>query len=134
MKIKASTYLVGMVLVGIGVAMAVTNPNEKSYQNYAAQQLTRYLQEEECVKLDVSYQDLCKLLDRNEGQTLLKRVVADNTERQNYWLFSIYKTNFSTAKLLPSFLSNFVTVPQITYETETVGLFSQFQTYKAEQQ
>jgi hypothetical protein len=134
MKIKTSTYLTGAVLAGIGIAMAVTNPNQTAYQTYAARQLTQYLQEKECVKLNASYQDLCKLLDRNEGQALLRRVVADNTQRQNYGLFSIYKTNFSTAKLLPSFLSSFVTLPQITYETETAGLFGQFQTYKAEQQ
>ncbi len=134
MKINVGAYLTAMGVVGLGVAMAVTNPTEAAYQEYAAQQLSQYLQEKECVKLDASYRDLCKLLDRSEGQSLLKDIVAKNTERQNYGLLSIYKTNFSTANVLPPFLSNFLSLPQLSYRAETVGLFSRFQTYRVEQQ
>lgn len=123
-----------MVLVGLGVALAVTNPSEAAYKDYAARRITQQLQEKECIKLDESYRDLCKLLDRPQGQALLQRLVADHTERQNYLLFSLYQTNFSTENMLPSFLSGFLSLPQISYQTETVGLFGQFQTYRVEQQ
>jgi hypothetical protein len=134
MKINVGAYLTVMVLAGLGVAMAVTNPTEAAYQEYAARQLTQHLQEKECVKLDAPYRDLCKLLDRNEGQSLLKDIIAKNTERQNYGLLSIYKTDLSTASVLPPFLSSFLSLPQLTYRAETVGLFSRFQTYRVEQQ
>jgi hypothetical protein len=114
--------------------MAVTNPGEAAYRDYAARRLTQQLQENECVKLDASYRDLCKLLDREQGQTLLKRLVDDNTERQNYLLFSLYKTSFSTNDVLPSFLSGLLSLPEISYQTESIGVFGQFQIYRVDKQ
>ncbi|MBW4464447.1 MAG: DUF4359 domain-containing protein [Pegethrix bostrychoides GSE-TBD4-15B] len=133
-KLRVAPYLAGMALVGLGVAMAVTNPGEAAYRDYAARRLTQQLQENECVKLDASYRDLCKLLDREQGQTLLKRLVDDNTERQNYLLFSLYKTSFSTNDVLPSFLSGLLSLPEISYQTESIGVFGQFQIYRVDKQ
>jgi hypothetical protein len=131
---KIGGYLAAMVLVGLGVAMAVTNPDQAAYNQYAAHLLSQQIQEKECVKLDDSFRDLCKLLERQEGQALLKQLVAKNTERQNFWLWSIYKTNLSTGDIVPDFLSNLLSLPTVSYHAETIGLFGQFQTYKAEQQ
>lgn len=131
---KVGAYLAGIILLGLGVAMAVTNPNQETYNQYATLRLTQYLQEKECVKLDDSVRDLCKLLEQEQGQNLIKRLVADNTQRNNYLLLSIYKTDLSTRDVLPSFLSNLLSLPTISYEFETVGLFGNFQTYKAKRQ
>jgi uncharacterized membrane-anchored protein len=131
---KVGAYLAGMVFVGLGVAMAVTNPNQEAYNQYAARRLAQYLQEEECVKIEDSVRDLCKLLEREQGQNLLRQLIASNTERQNYLLLSIYKTNLSTSDVLPSFLSGLLSLPSLSYQFETVGLFSNFQIYKAERE
>lgn len=112
--------------------MAVTNPDEAAYRTYAAERLTQYLQTQECVKLDESVRDLCDLLEREQGQALMKRLIADNTQRRDYLLFSLYQTNFSTGDVLPGFLSSLLSIPQIAYETETIGIFGRFQTYRAE--
>lgn len=130
---KIGALLTAMAATGLGVAMAATNPNEQAYRDYAAQRLTQHLQEQECVKLDNSMRSVCNLLDSNEGQKLLKRLVTENTERQNYGLWSIYKTNLSTQNVLPSFLSALIEVPDIAYKAETIGIFGNFQTYRAEQ-
>jgi hypothetical protein len=134
MKTKFGVYLSAIILVGLGAVMAITNPTPDSYTQYAARRLTQELKEKECVKIDDGLRDLCKLLDGNEGQSLVKRLVTNNTERQNYFLFSIYKTDLSTRKLLPSFLTNLISVPSVSYTTETIGLLDNFQTYKAERQ
>lgn len=131
---KVSAILSAMVAAGVGIAMVATNPGEEAYRNYATQRLTQYLQEKECVKLDNSFRDLCKLLEQRQGQNILKRLVAENTQRQNYGLLSIYQTTFSTEDVVPSFLQNLLSLPTISYHTETVGLFGTFQTYKAERQ
>lgn len=131
---KVGVYLAAMVFVGLGVAMAVTNPNQETYNQYAARSLAQYLQEKECVKIEDSLRDLCKLLEREQGQTLLRQLVAQNTDRQNYLVFSIYKTNLSTRDVVPSFLSGLLSLPNLSYQFETVGLFSKFQTYKAERE
>ncbi|MCU0526330.1 MAG: DUF4359 domain-containing protein [Elainella sp. Prado103] len=131
---QVPALLMTVVLAGVGVAMAVTNPDEAAYRDYAAQRLTDYLQEEECTKLDDPLHHLCTLMEGEQGQALMKRLIADNTQRRNYGLFSLYQTNFSTSDVLPDFLSNFLSVPTITYETDTIGVFGNFQTYRAEQQ
>lgn len=112
--------------------MAVTNPSQERYHQYAAQRLSQHLQQKECVKLDDSLRNLCKLLEREQGQTLLKRLIADNTERQNFLLWSIYRTNLSTSNILPSFLNGLLSIPSVSYQAETVGVFGQFQTYRIE--
>ncbi|MBF2047446.1 MAG: DUF4359 domain-containing protein [Leptolyngbya sp. IPPAS B-1204] len=133
-KTKIGWYVAAMALVGIGAAMAVTNPDQERYNQYAAQRLSQHLQEEECVKLDDAVRELCKLLEREQGQALLTRLIADNTERQDFLLWSTYTTNLSTQNLLPSFLSNLLSVPTLSYRAETVGLFGQFQTYRIERE
>lgn len=130
---KIGGYLIAMSLAGLGVAMAVTNPDQDSYNQYAARLLSQQLQEKECVKLDDSFRDLCKLLERKEGQSLLRQLVSKNTQRQNFLLGSIYKTNLSTRDVVPSFLNNLLSLPAITYEAESIGLFGQFQTYRIDQ-
>lgn len=130
---KVGRYLAAMAFVGLGVAMAVTNPDQENYNQYAARLLSQQLQEKECVKLDDSFRDLCKLLERKEGQTLLRRLVAENSQRQNFLLGSIYKTNLSTRDVVPSFLNDLLSLPTVTYRAETIGLFGQFQTYRIEQ-
>lgn len=131
---KVGAYLAAMVFVGLGVAMAVTNPDREAYHRYAARNLAQYLQEQECVKIEDSYRDLCKLLEREQGQALLTRLVVENTERQNYFLLSIYETNLSTRDVVPSFLSGLLSLPSLSYQFETVGLFGKFQTYRAERE
>jgi hypothetical protein len=131
---RVGWYLAAMALVGLGAAMAITNPSQESYHQYAAQRLSQHLQEKECVKLEDSLRNLCKLLEREQGQTLLKRLIAENTERQNFLLWSTYKTDLSTSNILPSFLTGLLSVPSVSYQAETVGLFGQFQTYRIEQE
>lgn len=114
--------------------MAATNPTEEAYRDFAAEQIAEHLKENECVKLDSSIRNVCNLLDSSDGQKLLKRMVTENTERQNYGLWSIYKTNFSTQNLLPSFLGGLINLPSVSYEAETIGILGNFQTYRAEQQ
>jgi site-specific recombinase XerD len=133
-RFKVGGYLAAMVFLGLGVAMAVTNPTQEAYHQYAARLISRQIQEKECVKLDDSFRNLCKLLERQESQALLKRLVADNTQRQNFLLGSLYTTNLSTDEIVPAFLNNFLSLPTLTYRAETVGIFGQFQTYRIEQQ
>jgi hypothetical protein len=123
---KVSVYLILMVLAGLGGAMFATNPGPTAYDNYATERLSDYLQETACPQAGETLQQPCEdLLENNKSE--LKQLIANNTERENFWLFSIYRTNLSfnlpiIGPLLPS------------YHFETVGVFSGFHTYKAERQ
>jgi hypothetical protein len=125
MKVGQQWWLIGgIVLVGLAGLMTFTNPGNRSYEQYASEQLSQYLKEEGCSQLagklggiGTSY---CKTLVETI-QPQMKQAIAQETKRHNYLLFSIYKTELS----LPS--------PAPTYYFETVGILHNFYTYQAEE-
>jgi uncharacterized protein YceK len=123
--IKIGASIVGIALVGVGVVLALTNPGQAAYDDYATAQLTEYLKENTCSQapsfLGNLLQTQCaELLEDNQGE--IKRLISESTERQNFLILSIYRTNLSVSSLLP------------VYEFETVGVFRDFYTYKARRQ
>jgi hypothetical protein len=126
---KTGIYLFSMALVGLGVAMAVTNPSQAGYEAYATQKLTQYLRDNTCAEAGKVLEDSCNKLIR-ENQSEIKDIIASNTQRENFWVVSVYKTDLSVGQLLPSFLSGLVP----SYHFETVGLFSNFHIVEAKKQ
>jgi len=111
------------------VAMAVTNPSQASYEEYATQQLTAYLRDNTCADAGELLKDGCsKLL--NENQSEIKKLISANTQHQNFGVVSLYKTDLSVGELLPSFLGKLVP----SYHFETVGVFGNFRVVEAKKQ
>ncbi|MGB0561075.1 MAG: DUF4359 domain-containing protein [Spirulinaceae cyanobacterium] len=117
-----------LVLGVVGVGLAVTNPGPMSYQDYATEQLLVYLQENICTSLPSQLQQFSEQC-RTQGSTLintarpqLESILEQNTRRENYLFFSIYRTRFSLPPVVPA------------YEFETLGIFNQFYIYQAQQQ
>ena len=121
---KIAISLGGIILIGIGVAMTLTNPGRKTYENYASKQLNTYIKENVCQ--EISTKGLGELLQRNCQVAIdtirpqIKRLVAQNTQRQNFILFSIYRTQLSLPSPLPS------------YHFETLGIWGELHVYQAE--
>lgn len=112
-------------LAALGVAMAKTNPSQVEYEEYAVQRLTEYLKTDVCKKTTNLIENLIrfncdKLVDSANPQ--IQEILARTTERQNYIIFSIYRTNLKINSWIPS------------YKFETVGAFDQFYTYTAEKE
>ena len=126
---KTGLFLVSMALVGVGVAMAVTNPSQASYEEYATQQLAVYLRDNTCADAGELLKDGCNQL-LNENQSEIKELISANTQRQNFGVVSLYQTDLSVGKLLPSFLDNLVP----SYHFKTVGVFNNFQILEAKKQ
>ncbi|KOR33689.1 MULTISPECIES: DUF4359 domain-containing protein [Planktothricoides] len=115
LKIVASIGAVGGV--GLGVAMAIANPSPEAYNNYAAQQMTQYLNNVACEKVPTGKKPCLSLVQSAQPQ--ISQLISQNTERRNFLLFSIYKTTFNLP-LLP------------TYQFETLGALQNFYIYKQE--
>ncbi|MCW5315028.1 DUF4359 domain-containing protein [Nostoc sp. KVJ3] len=112
-------------LAALGVTMAKTNPSQVEYEEYAVQRLTKYLKTDVCKKTTNILENLIhfnceKLVDSANPQ--MQEIIARTTERQNYMIFSIYRTDLKINAWMPS------------YKFETVGAFDQFYTYTAEEQ
>ncbi len=112
------------VLAGLVTAMAITNPDSSTYEEYAAEQLTTYLKEDVCSQVPKAFetlvQDCASLIDSNRPQ--IKQIIVRSTQRQNFILFSIYRTNLSISSVVP------------LYRFQTVAVMQNFYTYSAEQQ
>lgn len=128
------TGIGGVALVGLGGAMALTNPPKDAYEEYAVQKLSTYLKDEVCAKapnqLDFLpknsefLQNQCKsLVDTTRPQ--IQELISQKTQRQNLIIFSIYRSDLNAKAILP-------TLPD--YHFETVGVFQNFFTYQANKQ
>ena len=125
MKIFQLTKVIGgIALAGLGAAMAITNPSQKAYEQYAIEQLTSYLKENVCTQapetLGKVLQNQCYTIV-DLGKPQIKKLIALRTKRQNFLLFSIYRTELSAPSPLPS------------YHFETVGALQKFYVYEAEE-
>ena len=113
------------VLAGLVTAMAITNPDSSTYEEYAVEQLTTYLKSEVCTQVPKAFETLIKdscasLIDSNRPQ--IQKIIVRSTQRQNFILFSIYRTNLSITSVVP------------LYRFQTVGIMQNFYTYSAKQQ
>ncbi len=109
------------VMVGLGIAMAITNPSQSDYEEYAIAQLTAYLKDNTCTQTlkdeDSLLQHSCTLLV-DVGRPQLEKLIADHTKERNFIFFSIYRTELSISPLLPA------------YRFETVAALQKFYTYQ----
>ncbi|MBD2215034.1 DUF4359 domain-containing protein [Nostoc linckia FACHB-104] len=118
-------YLAAAGLAVLGIAMASTNPNQTQYEDYASERLSQYLKTDVCKKTQGILQNLInfnceKTVDSFNPQ--MRGIIAGTTERQDFLLFSIYRTNLKLNSVIPS------------YSFQTVGAFNSFYTYSAQQQ
>ncbi|WP_044499969.1 DUF4359 domain-containing protein [Nostoc sp. PCC 7107] len=112
-------------IVVVGVAMSKTNPTSDEYEEYAVHRLTQYLKSDVCKKTSKLIESLLnsscdKLVDSTNPQ--MRELLVKTTERQNFFLFSVYRTDLTLGVWLPG------------YKFETVGAFHNFYTYSAEEQ
>ncbi|MFM1841691.1 MAG: hypothetical protein RLZZ490_424 [Cyanobacteriota bacterium] len=112
----------GLLLAGTGCLMAIGNPGQIDYEDYATDSLSSYLKQEVCPQAPVEFggfiQSYCKTLV-DSGQPQIKQIIAHTTTQQNFFLFSIYETTLALPDPLP------------TYEFQTIGVMQQFYTYQA---
>ncbi|MDX2239170.1 MAG: DUF4359 domain-containing protein [Leptolyngbyaceae cyanobacterium bins.302] len=122
LRISTKSALIGLGLASVtslGTFMAVTNPSQAAYESYATQKVVNLLDRNVCAEAPKSFdlrKDCKSYLTANRSQ--IKEFIANNTQRQNFILFSVYTTDVSVASFLPD------------YRVESVGAFQQFHVYE----
>ena len=120
-KLSIRAVVGGCTLAVLGGALAITNPGQDAYQEFATQSAIDYLKVEACAKAPTAFglQKLCQS-ELESNQSKISKIIADGTQRQNFVLFSLYTTNLSISPDLPS------------YHVESVGVLGRFMIYKTQ--
>jgi hypothetical protein len=124
--IKIAGITFGSITAGLAACLVITNPGPKDYEGYATTTLSAYLKEDVCSQVQSArdfrpiLRNSCKILV-DTSRPHIEQIIAINTTRQNFLLFSIYQTELS----LPA--------PLAGYQFSTLGLFGHFFTYQAEE-
>ncbi|MBD2555053.1 DUF4359 domain-containing protein [Limnothrix sp. FACHB-708] len=124
--VKAIVVVSG-VIVAIGAGLAVTNPNPDRYADFAADYISREVQESTCQDAPGFLQVACQ---GTVGQLrpAIRQVVLQNTDRQNFWLFSLYRTELSLQELVPAPFGD--KLP--SYEAESLAIGTRILPYRTE--
>lgn len=121
------------IVTGLLMSLAISNPSQPEYEEYAKEQLSEYLQQNVCSQAPKiwgkSLKQECKRLV-NSNQSEIKELISQSTERYNFILFSIYKTELSITKVSPFLPTNLLP----SYHFGTLGVGHKFYIYQAEQQ
>ncbi|BAQ65861.1 DUF4359 domain-containing protein [Geminocystis sp. NIES-3709] len=101
----------GLFLV-FGCLLLFTNPSQKKYELFAAEQLVIYAKENVCQATSGNLEEaiksqVCNLMI-DTGKNQIPTLIGKTTQKRNYLLLSIYETNL--------YLYNFT----------TIGLLNQF--------
>lgn len=128
MKTWQVTAGVAGVTTGIvGLGLALTNPGPELYNEYAVEELITYVRENVCQDLPAQlrqFSEQCRSLSGtflDTARPQLQSILEANTQRENYLLFSIYRTRLGFPPVVPN------------YEFETVGILNQFFVYQMEE-
>lgn len=115
----------GILLITGVIATAASNPTPKQYEDYATQRISEYLKGSVCPQLPnlldgVLRRECLSLVDVSRSQFRL--LISRSSDREDYILFSIYRTDLSMGSFFPS------------YSFESVGVWGHFYTYRAQRQ
>lgn len=106
----------------VGAIALVTNPGEVGYQKYVNAQIQTELKEQVCTQvaedLGVWLEGQCHVLV-NAASPYLAETIGQQTERHNFYFFSIYQGDLSLPEPLPQ------------YQVTTIGIFGNYYTYQA---
>ncbi len=113
--------LLGILAVcGLGGIMTLTNPDRSDYEVYAMEQLGN-LATNQCNRAPAGFGTVLQEPCRATFAALkpqIRPLLAAATTRQNFILFSIYRSNIS------------IPAANLNAKVESIGIFNHFYTYK----
>lgn len=120
---KSKKVFAGVGVIGVGLILSLSNPSRDTYSQHLAQKVNTDLKENICSEasdlLGGFVTTQCNnLVDRGGNQ--LAGMIKNSTNRNNFLLFSRYKTDISLMRETP------------IYETEAIGFLGQVWVYRTE--
>ncbi|HEY9824340.1 MAG TPA: DUF4359 domain-containing protein [Stenomitos sp.] len=98
--LRVAQWTGGALALGLGIMLRVTNPTQETYTDFATKTVSKLLIRDLCrandraPKLfDSLVKNGCQVFQQ-DGETEIRAFIAHNTERQDFFLFSLYTTEF----------------------------------------
>lgn len=91
MKISNRVLFVLVGLLGVGVALAATNPTSTEYGHFLEMQLSRALARMNPEE-GTSQQQIMRGILTSQGKKVIDSLIRSNTARRDYGLFSVFTT------------------------------------------
>ena len=121
--------LVCATIGGIGFLLNAMNPSQDEFETFALAQMKQEL----CPKVPVFGKDCPRFMDENKVK--VKEILRQNTQREDFGLFSRYQTHLSLRSIVPPEAVPFLSMlPMATsYDLATVGVMGNFYIYQAKE-
>lgn len=121
--------LVCATIGGVGFLLNAMNPSQEEFETFALVQMKQEL----CPKVPVFGKDCPRFMDENKVK--VKEILRQNTQRENFGLFSRYQTHLSLRSIVPPEAVPFLSIlPMATsYDLATVGIMGNFYIYQAKE-
>jgi hypothetical protein len=111
----------GTIATGVGAIALLANPGEAGYRQYVDEKIKTEFKDTICnqVKEDLGVwlESQCHILITT-ASPYLADAIGQQTQRQNFYLFSIYQADLSLPTPLPK------------YHVATIGIFGNYYTYQ----
>ncbi|MEN9869751.1 MAG: hypothetical protein RLZZ171_734 [Cyanobacteriota bacterium] len=112
----------GIIVAGVSAIAVITNPGEAGYRKYADDKIKTELKAQICTQvaedLGVWLEGQCHILI-STASPYLAETISQQTQRQNFYLFSIYQADLALPAPLPR------------YHVATIGIFGNYHIYQA---
>jgi hypothetical protein len=102
---RASQWMGGIAVAGIGVVLALTNPSPITYHRYAAKTVSLFVMRDLCEGrsqppkiLEAYTTEGCQAI-ASQGENAILSFIENNTDYQNFILFSLYTTELPVRSL-----------------------------------
>lgn len=100
LPLKMTQWVGYSAAIGLSMTLIMTNPRQEHYTEFATRTVSRFLIRDLCRANDHTpklFNDFIKnscqaFMER--GETEIRSFIAHNTERQDFFLFSLYTTEF----------------------------------------
>jgi hypothetical protein len=102
---RASRWIGGIAMLGVGTVLALTNPSSTVYHHYAAKTVSLFVMRDLCQErmpqsemLKSFTLESCQGI-ADQGETAILSFIQNNTDHQNFILFSLYTTELPMRSL-----------------------------------
>lgn len=135
MAANPKIYACSALLVAIAGVLFWTNPKTTTYEAFAVAEAKEFLATDACDRplplVGNSLKEECVQFVQSDASTpLFLEMIRQGTQRQNWGLWSLYRTRLDVKRIMPALPQGLIPV----YEVKSIGILNTVIVYQVEEQ